>query len=68
VVYVTDVTADVEDQLSVVEIPDDVNVIATYPIAVVSGSEEADLAQGFIDLVLGDGQQTLAEYGFLPPA
>jgi len=43
-------------------------VIATYPIAVVTGTEEADLAQRFVDYVLGDGQQTLAEYGFLPPA
>ena len=68
IVYVTDVTADVADQVSLIEIPDDVNVIATYPIAVVSGSEEADLAQGFVDLVLGDGQQTLAGYGFLPAA
>ena len=47
-------------------IPDDLNVIATYPIAVVSGSEEADLAQRFVDYVLGPGQQTLAEYGFEP--
>jgi molybdate transport system substrate-binding protein len=68
IVYVTDVTADVADQVSSIEIPDDVNVIATYPIAVVTGSKEADLAQGFIDLVLGDGQQILAEYGFLPAA
>jgi molybdate transport system substrate-binding protein len=68
VVYVTDVTADVADEVSPIEIPDDVNVIATYPIAVVAGTEEADLAQGFVDLVLGDGQQTLAGYGFLPTA
>jgi molybdate transport system substrate-binding protein len=68
VVYVTDVTADVADEVSPVDIPDDVNVIATYPIAVVAGSEEAELAQGFVDLVLGDGQQTLAEHGFLPAA
>ena len=65
--YVTDVTPDVADQISLTSIPDEVNVIATYPIAVVTGSEEADLAQGFVDYVLGDGQQTLAEYGFLPP-
>jgi molybdate transport system substrate-binding protein len=43
-----------------------VNVIATYPIAVVSGTKEAGLAQDFVDLVLGDGQRTLAGYGFLP--
>ena len=69
IVYVTDVTEDVADQLAVIEIPDDINVIATYPIAVVAGTEEADLAQGFVDYVLGDdGQQVLAGYGFLPAA
>jgi molybdate transport system substrate-binding protein len=65
--YVTDVTPDVSDQITLIPIPDEENVIATYPIAVVNGSQEADLAQGFVDYVLGDGQQTLAEYGFLPP-
>jgi molybdate transport system substrate-binding protein len=64
--YVTDVTPGVADQITLVPIPDDVNVVATYPIAVVSGSEEADLAQRFVDYVLGGGQRTLAEYGFLP--
>lgn len=64
--YVTDVTPDVADRIALVPIPDDLNVIATYPIAVVSGSEEADLAQRFVDHVLGEGQQTLAAYGFLP--
>jgi molybdate transport system substrate-binding protein len=65
--YVTDVTPDVADQVALIPIPDEVNVIATYPIAVLNGTQEADLAQGFVDYVLGDGQQTLAGYGFLPP-
>jgi molybdate transport system substrate-binding protein len=65
--YVTDVTPDVADQIALIPIPHEVNVIATYPIAVVNGSKEADLAQSFVDFVLGDGQQTLADYGFLPP-
>jgi molybdate transport system substrate-binding protein len=65
--YVTDVTPDVPDQVMLIPIPDEVNVIATYPIAVVNGTQEADLAQGFVDYVLGNGQQTLAGYGFLPP-
>ncbi|MGH2635303.1 MAG: molybdate ABC transporter substrate-binding protein [Actinomycetota bacterium] len=68
IVYVTDVTSDVADQVSLIQIPDDANVIATYPIAVVTGSEEADLAQRFVNYVLGDGRQVLAEHGFLPPA
>jgi molybdate transport system substrate-binding protein len=66
VVYVTDVTNDVADDVASIEIPDEINVIARYPIAVVTGSEEADLAQRFVDDVLGRGQQTLAEHGFLP--
>lgn len=64
--YVTDVTPELADQIALITIPDDVNVIATYPIAVVIGSQEADLAQRFVNYVLGEGQQTLAEYGFLP--
>jgi len=67
VAYVTDVTPDIAAEVMLIPIPDEVNVIATYPIAIVNGSEEADLAQGFVDYVLGDGQQTLAEYRFLPP-
>jgi len=66
IAYATDVTPDVAEQIALITIPDDMNVIATYPIAVVSGSEEADLAQRFIDYVLDEGQQTLAGYGFLP--
>ena len=65
--YVTDVTPDLADRITLIPIPDTVNVIATYPIAVVNGSQEADLARRFVDYVLGDGQQTLAEHGFLPP-
>jgi len=52
----------------VITIPDDVNVTATYSIAVVAGSEEADLAQRFVHYVLGEGQAILAEHGFLPAA
>jgi molybdate transport system substrate-binding protein len=66
IVYVTDVTEDVADQVTQIEIPDDVNVIATYPIAVVNDTQETDLARSFVDYVLGPGQQTLAEHGFLP--
>lgn len=67
IAYVTDVTPAVADELALIPIPEEVNVIATYPIAVVNGSQEANVAQSFVDYVLGDGQQILAEYGFLPP-
>jgi len=66
--YITDVTPEIADQVQLIRIADEVNVIATYPIAVVSTTEEADLAQQFVDYVLADGQAVLARYGFLPAA
>jgi molybdate transport system substrate-binding protein len=66
-VYVTDVTAG-GDKVEGVDIPEDQNVLATYPIATVKASQAQDQAQAFMDLVLsGEGQQVLEQYGFLPP-
>jgi molybdate transport system substrate-binding protein len=68
IVYVSDVTSAVAPQVNAVAIPDDVNVIATYPIAVVTGTSNTETAQAFVDYVTGsEGQATLAEFGFLPP-
>jgi molybdenum ABC transporter, periplasmic molybdate-binding protein len=68
VVYVSDVTSAVAPQVTSVTIPDDVNVVATYPIAVVSTSPHTDLAQSFVTYVTGsEGEATLADFGFLPP-
>jgi molybdate transport system substrate-binding protein len=64
--YVTDVTPDVAGRLRLIEIPDDVNVIATYPVAVVNDSPVPGPAQAFVDYVLGPGQDVLRDYGFLP--
>jgi molybdate transport system substrate-binding protein len=67
IVYVTDVTPEVAPDVTAIEIPDDVNVMATYPIAVVTGSANTDLAKEFEDLVLSsDGQSVLRSHGFLP--
>jgi molybdate transport system substrate-binding protein len=67
IVYVTDVTAG-GDKVEGVDIPEDQNVTATYPIATVKASKAQDKAQAFMDLVLSaEGQQALKQYGFLPP-
>lgn len=64
-VYITDVTPDIEDQVEVIEIPEDLNVIATYPIATLKEASNPELAQQWIDLILSDeGQRLLEEYGF----
>jgi molybdate transport system substrate-binding protein len=67
IVYVTDVLA-AGDDAEMVEIPDDINVLAEYPIATVSTSTSPEVAEAFIDFLVGDeGQEILAEYGFESP-
>jgi molybdate transport system substrate-binding protein len=68
VVYVTDVTEEVAPDVMSIEIPDDLNVIATYPIAVVVDTAASDLATSFVTYVLGPGQLVLRDYGFMPPS
>jgi molybdate transport system substrate-binding protein len=68
IVYVTDVTADVESSLRAVLIPRADNVITTYPIAVVASTEHGDVASSFAEYVMSpDGREILRSYGFLPP-
>ena len=67
IVYRTDVTPDISAKVREIAIPDGVNVIATYPIAVIDGSGHADAAEVFVRYVIGPGQATLRLFGFLPP-
>jgi molybdate transport system substrate-binding protein len=67
IVYRTDVTAAVAGDVAVVEVPDDINVIAVYPIAALGGGPGGSLASEFVSYVLGPGQTVLREAGFLPP-
>lgn len=68
VVYVSDVHGDQAAELRQVPLPRGVNVVVTYPIAVVEGAGNADLARAWIDFVVsGEGQTRLVEeFGFLP--
>ena len=64
-VYVSD-AATGAGKVKLIEIPDPVNVLATYPIAPVKGGNEA-LANAFIAYVLSPaGQAILQHYGFTP--
>lgn len=64
-VYASDVTPDIRDRIEVIEIPSEVNAVATYPIATVRDSGNPELAQEWVDLILSDaGQDVLEEYGF----
>ena len=64
IVYLTDVAPDVAGDVRVIEIPSELNVIASYQIAAVQGGN-AEAVAAFISYILSpEGQATLAEFGF----
>jgi molybdate transport system substrate-binding protein len=68
IVYTSDVTPDIANQVQQIVIPDEQNVIATYPIAPLADAANPELAQSFIDFILSsEGQSILAQWGFGPP-
>jgi molybdate transport system substrate-binding protein len=67
-VYVTDVTDDVTSEVEMIDIPDGLNEIATYQLALTAEPANPAPAQAFVDFVMSDeGQTILQSYGFLPP-
>jgi len=67
IVYRTDAIA-AGSQVTTVEIPAEFNVVADYPIAVVTSSTSAAAAQRWVEFVrAGDGQRALRASGFLAP-
>ncbi len=66
IVYTTDAATDTQGKTVQIPIPDTLNVIATYPIAALKDSPNAQMAQAFVDYVLSaDGQAVLTKYGFI---
>lgn len=65
-VYATDV-ASAGDAVEGIAVPDDENVVATYPIAGLADAPNAEGAAAFVAFVTGDGgQAVLADFGFGP--
>jgi molybdate transport system substrate-binding protein len=66
IVYVSDITSDIREQVTSIVIPDALNTIATYPIALTNDSANPELAQEFINFVLSDaGQDALVTQNFV---
>lgn len=65
IVYRSDVTPDVAEDVIALPIPDALNTLATYPIAITDDAANPELAQAFVDYLLSDaGQDTLVTWGF----
>ncbi len=66
IVYTTDAALEAAS-IQQISIPDALNTIASYPIAPLVDSANPALTEAFIAYVLSaEGQQILAQYGFIP--
>lgn len=67
IVYASDVSGELNSQVGTIEIPDRLNQVASYPIAPIKNSNQPELAQTFIDLLLSNlGQEIISSFGFTP--
>jgi molybdate transport system substrate-binding protein len=67
ITYVTDV-ASTDGAVEGIDIPEEVNVVAEYPIAILEHAADREAAHAFIGFVLSDeGQSLLAGFGFSSP-
>ena len=65
IVYHTDVSAAHTEQIRMIPIPDDLNVVAIYPIAVLEDAPNLPAADAFVAFVLSpEGQAILQDHGF----
>lgn len=67
IVYSSDVGPAAAGQAGRLDIPEALNVVASYPMAPIAGARNPQLAEAFVGFVLSpEGQATLARYGFEP--
>jgi molybdate transport system substrate-binding protein len=67
IAYASDVSEDDREYITPLDIPDEYNVIATYPLGIVQESEAQDRAAAFSAFITSpDGAAILVRYGFVP--
>ncbi|MCR3883334.1 molybdate ABC transporter substrate-binding protein [Methanotrichaceae archaeon M04Ac] len=65
--YQSDISPELSEQVSKVEIPDQYSVVAEYPLGRLKESENPDQAARFIEFVRStEGRAVLEKYGFQP--
>jgi molybdate transport system substrate-binding protein len=65
--YVSDITENLTSKVDKIDIPNEYNIIAEYPIGILLESKYPAEGQEFINLVMSDeGKTVLEKYGFAP--
>lgn len=65
--YVSDITKNLTSKVDKIDIPDEYNVIAQYPMGILLESKYPLQSQEFMSLVMSDeGKAVLEKYGFAP--
>ncbi|WP_319579882.1 molybdate ABC transporter substrate-binding protein [uncultured Methanospirillum sp.] len=67
ITYYSDVSKELADKITIIEIPENLNVVAKYNAGVLTESKEKDLAKEYVSLLTSDdGKTALKEYKFSP--
>lgn len=67
--YLTDISASVQKDITTLDIPDQFNTLASYPISALKGAANSAGATAFVQYITGaQGQAVLKTYGFLSPS
>jgi molybdate transport system substrate-binding protein len=67
IAYYSDVTKDLGDKVTIIEIPEKFNVVAVYEAGILTESKQPDLDREFIKLLTSDtGKTVLKDYKFSP--
>ncbi|SDI38068.1 molybdate ABC transporter substrate-binding protein [Alteribacillus bidgolensis] len=65
ITYVTDVIPSIQDQVTTIDIPDELNVKSNNTIAITTDTNQPELAQQWIDFIMSEeGQDILADHKF----
>lgn len=68
IVYASDVGSDIKDNIKTIGIPDQINVVAEYGLALIKNRPGQKTAKAFYDLLLSTkGTAILVKHGLLPP-
>jgi molybdate transport system substrate-binding protein len=67
IVYTTDYATVKDEGAHSLEIPESMNITASYVVAPINDGEQVELAKAFIEFILSpQGQAVLEKYGFIP--